>query len=137
MERIDHRGHGVIHIRFAKAVCQACPVRAQCTHAVSGPRSLMIRDREHYAALQTARQRQTTAAFKQQYAARAGVEGTISQAVRVGDLRRARYIGLAKTHLQHLLTATGLNILRLGEWFGEKPSARSRISPFVALAAAS
>jgi transposase len=136
LERIDHRGHAVIHIKFAKAACQACPVRAHCTHAATEPHSLMIRDREHFAALQTARERQTTETFRQQYATRAGVEGTISQGVRVGDLRRARYIGLAKTRLQHLLTATGLNLLRLGEWLEGAPCGRTRTSPFVALAAA-
>jgi hypothetical protein len=34
-------------------------------------------------------------------ALRAGVEGTISQVVRGSNLRRAPYIGLAKTHLHH------------------------------------
>ena len=33
--------------------------------------------------------------------ARAGVEGSLSQGVRIAGLRQARYIGLAKTHLQH------------------------------------
>lgn len=136
LERRDHRGHAVVHIKFARAACQACPVRAQCTQAASGPRTLMIRDREQYEALQAARQRQTTEAFKQHYAARAGVEGTISQAVRVADLRRARYVGLAKTRLQHLLTATGLNVLRLGAWLDDRPRAGTRRSPFAALAAA-
>ena len=35
-----------------------------------------------------------------QYDRCAGVEGTLSQGMRVSDLRRARYIGLAKTRLQ-------------------------------------
>jgi transposase len=41
------------------------------------------------------------------------VEGTISQAVRAFGLRRTRYIGLAKTHLQHVLTAIAFNLARL------------------------
>lgn len=136
LERRDHRGHAVVHIKFARAACQACPVRTQCTQSASEARTLMIRDRAHYEALQAARQRQTTEAFRRHYAARAGVEGTISQGVRVADLRRARYVGLAKTRLQHLLTATGLNVLRLGAWLGERPRAGTRRSPFAALAAA-
>jgi transposase len=136
LERTDHRGHGVVHIKFAKAACQACPVRTHCTHAASEPRSLMIRDREHFAALQAARQRQTTDTFKAQYTARAGVEGTISQAVRTGAMRRARYLGLAKTRLEHLLMATGLNVLRLGTWLSDQPRPRGRPSPFVVLGAA-
>jgi hypothetical protein len=48
--------------------------------------------------------------------------------VGIPDLRRARYIGLAKTRLQHLLTATGLNVLRLGAWWADRQLARSRTS---------
>lgn len=55
--------------------------------------------------LQAARARQETADFKQQYKKRAGVEGTISQGTRAFNLRRSRYWGLAKTHLQHLAIA--------------------------------
>ena len=50
------------------------------------------------------KQRQETAAYKAQYARRAGMEGS-----RRCGLRRTRYMGLAKTHLQHLLTAVALN----------------------------
>jgi len=41
-------------------------------------------------ALQAARTRQATPAFKEQYAVRAGIEGTISYAVHTCDLRHAR-----------------------------------------------
>jgi hypothetical protein len=68
-----------------------------------------------------ARQRQETAAINAQYAQRAAVEGTHSQGVRRGGLRRARSIGLAKTHLQHLITAVALNVVRLGEWWPGTP----------------
>jgi transposase len=136
MERQDRHGHPVVQIRFAQADCQACPVRAQCTQAATQPRTLTIRAQAAYEALQAARQRQATEIFKEQYAARAGIEGTISQGVRVGDLRRARYVGQAKTHLQHVLTAAGLNVLRLGAWLAEPSRAPTRRAPFAALAAA-
>jgi hypothetical protein len=51
-----------------------------------------------------ARERQKTEAFKEQYALHSGIEATFSQGVRAFELRRSRYIGLAKTHLQHLLS---------------------------------
>ncbi len=57
--------------------------------------------------------RETQAAYAAQYRARAGIEGTLSQAVRTMHLRRARYIGLAKVHLQRVLTAAGLNLVRV------------------------
>lgn len=86
-----------------------------------------------YDAAVSARQRQSTDAFKQSYAKRAGIEGTLSQGVRMGDLRRTRYIGLPKTQLLHLLIATALNVVRIAAWLAETPLAQTRIPPFVAL----
>ena len=63
--------------------------------------------------LMAARQRQTTEEFKARYAKRAGVEGTISQAVQRCDLRRTRFKGLAKTALGHVFIAAALNLIRL------------------------
>jgi hypothetical protein len=37
-----HHGHDYIQVKFDKATCLACPVRPQCTDAVSGPRSLAL-----------------------------------------------------------------------------------------------
>jgi IS5 family transposase len=54
------------------------------------------------------------ACLLKEYRQRAGIEGTISAGVRVLHLRRSRYIGLAKTHLQHVLTAAAMNLIRLG-----------------------
>lgn len=84
-------------------------------------------------ALQAARQKQTTAKFQTQYAPRAGIEGTISQGVRVNNLRRSRYIGLTKTHLQHLAIAAAINLSRLSNWFQKIPLASTRTSRFAAL----
>jgi hypothetical protein len=50
-------------------------------------------------------------------------------------LRRARYIGLAKTHLQHVVTAAAMNLVRLGAWLAGTPLARTRQSAFVRLMA--
>jgi transposase len=83
------------------------------------------------------RQWQQTEAFKKEYAKRAGVEGTISQAIRAFELRQTRYIGLAKTHLQHLFTAVAINLVRFDAWQNEIPQAKTRTSRFAALALAS
>lgn len=91
---------------------------------------ITIRAHAAYDALQNARQRQKTVTFKKAYTQR-GIEGTISQGVRRCRLRRARYRGRAKTHLQHLLTATALNFVRVGEWLAETPLAKTRLSSFV------
>jgi transposase len=75
-----------------------------------------------------ARARQRPPDCPARYAARAGVEGTIAQGVRVFDLRHARYRGLATTHFQHLATAAALNVARLVAWFAERPRAAPRPS---------
>jgi transposase len=83
------------------------------------PRELLLQRREEYEALRTAKRRQTTEAFQEEYALRAGIEATHAQGMRRSDLRRTRYIGLAKTHLHHILTALALNLVRVVEWLTE------------------
>jgi transposase len=136
-------GSPIINIRFAPAACAACPDRSKCTRSATGPRNMTLHPRAEHLALQQRRDFQQTAQFKQQYDARAGIEGTISQTVRVTDLRHARYIGLAKTRLQHILCATALNLCRITDYIAErlrKPALprpfTSAHSAFVALATA-
>jgi transposase len=137
MPRQDHNAHPTIQIKFAKADCLACTRRSNCTHSATQPRLMMIRAQDQYEALQAARKRQATETFKTQYNTRAGVEGTISQGTRTGDLRRSRYIGLTKTTLHHLLLATGINLLRAGAWLADVPLSRTRRSAFTLLAVGS
>ncbi len=132
----DQRGQPIINIAFARADCRACPRRASCTHSAEDPRWLTVRPRAQHEALQAARQRQTTPAFKEHYAARAGIEGTIFQGVHVCDLRHARYRGLIKTHLQHVFTALAINVARLVAWDEETPFATTRTSSFARLSVA-
>jgi IS5 family transposase len=100
---------------------------------VHGRRRLTIRPYEQFQALQPARARQATEEYKKEYAQRVGVEGTIAQAVGAFGLRRTQYFGVLKTHLQHVLTATALNFVRLGEWLAGTPLAKTRKSAFVRL----
>ena len=129
----DHSGHPVIKIKFSDADCGICPHRSSCTQSRRVRRTLTLRPREQHLALQAGRQQQTTAEFAERYAKRAGIEGTISQAIRAFGLRRARYIGHAKTHLQHLLIATAMNLVHIGLWLAGVPLAQTRQSAFVAL----
>jgi len=128
-------GQAVIAIQFDRQDCRDCPLRPRCTQAKAGPRTMKLRPREQHEALQTARKRQTTEAFKQLYAGRAGIEGTLSQGVRAFGLRNARYLGQAKTHLQHILIAVAINIVRVVAWIWEIPRATTRTSPFARLVA--
>jgi IS5 family transposase len=80
--------------------------------------------------VQAARRRQTTSTFAQQYALRCGIEATISQGVRAFGVRRSRYSGLAKTHLQHLGTAAAINLVRVVAWRDGDDLAPTRVSAF-------
>jgi len=71
---------------------------------------------------------------RNEYKERAGIEGTLSQGIRRGTIRRSRYIGLSKTHLQEVATATGINILRTINFLNQVPIAKTRISRFARLA---
>lgn len=122
-----------VEARFSGKDCTPCPHRAQCTRSKKEPRILGLQPREQYEALAAARQRQTTETFRQQYAARAGVESTHEQAIRRCGLRQCRYIGLAKVHLQHIVTAVAINLIRVGEWLAGAPTAPTRCSRFAAL----
>ena len=129
-----HRGSGMVHeARFARRDCTPCALRPRCTRAKREPRIVSLQAREHFEALQAARRHQETEAFRASYAARAGIEGTHAQAVRRCGLRRCRYVGLAKVHLQHVLTAVAVNLVRVAEWLAGTPVAKTRISRFAAL----
>ena len=122
-----------IQARFSPGACRACPSRSRCTRSKESGRTVTLKPQEQQLALRAARQRQRTAEFKQRQKVRAGVEGTISQGTRSFDLRRSRYIGLSKTHLQHVVTAAAMNLTRAVAWAWGFPKASTRVSSFAAL----
>jgi transposase len=123
-------GTAVVKVKFSATDCQACPHRSDCAGPTVTRRIITFRTRDEYIALQAARHRQTTPEFRSLYALRAGIEGTLSQGVRAFDLRRSRYFGHAKTHLQHVATAAAMNRVRLVRWILGDTLARTRRSHF-------
>ena len=120
---------------FDKKDCLPCPMRVHCSRAKNVGRTLTLYPKDEYEAQLAARQRQQTEEFKKLYGERAGIEGTISQGVRRTRLRYARYIGLARTHLQQIASAAAINLARLFDWLmGARPQP-TRLSPFLALVA--
>jgi len=119
-----------ISIKFAAQTCRGCPVRDQCTRTSSRRygRQLTVPTRELHDAQLAARASQNTPDWQADYAVRAGIEGTISQAVAATGMRRARYRGLAKTHLEHVFSATALNLIRLHAYWHGHPLDRTRTS---------
>ncbi|MFE9685408.1 IS1182 family transposase [Streptomyces sp. NPDC006285] len=98
--------------RFHPQQCNPCPDRSACTRGTSArtvnflPRhlhELQIRNRTDQQDLQ----------WRQLYATRSGVEGTICEFVNGHQARRSRYHGLRKTHVQHVLTGIAINLERL------------------------
>ena len=116
---IDKSKNHVVKIKFTTTDCQACPFRAQCTRSSPPRRTITLRPQPQHQALLAGRQREHTPQFKAEYAKRAGVEGTIAQGVRSFELRRSRYLGLAKTHLQHLMIAAAMNVVRMLNWLAD------------------
>jgi transposase len=121
-------GVETVKIKFAQKDCIVCPSWSKCTTSTTG--TITLRKEEHHLALLAARERETTRAYKKEYAKRAGIEGTISQGVRAFGLRRAKYVGLAKTHWQHVFTATAINFTRISNWLSDIPREKTRISAF-------
>jgi transposase len=134
---VDNRRNQVIKIKFSTKDCSPCPHRARCIRSrkASPRRTITVRRRDQYEALRVAREREQTDAYAEEYARRAGVEGTLSQAVRRCGLRRSRYVGLARTHLGHVLTATAVNFVRIGEWLAGTPRAKTRRPRFATVLA--
>ena len=131
------QGSRPIIVQFATQTCAPCPVRAACTRATHRGRRLGLPPRAEAEAVADARAWSASAEGKAQYAQRAGIEGTLSQGVRAFGLRRTRYGGVAKTHLQHVAIAAAINVDRIVAWLDERPRATTRISRFAALAPAS
>ena len=96
-------------------------------------RLISILPRPQHEALQAARAREKTTDYMVQYHKRAGSEGTISQGVRSFGMSRSRYVGLVKTHLQHVVTATAINFVRVSNWLNGEPLAQTRKTAFVRL----
>lgn len=131
---IGPNGKPHIQTQFRRVDCQACPARALCTRNKKA-RQVTFPPQRECQALQTARQRQETQDFKNRYASRAGVEGTLSQAVFALGMRRTRYRGLPKVHLQHVLTAAAMNLLRVLHWLAGQPRSTTQRSAFAVLVA--
>ena len=105
-------------------------MRAQCTRSTSTKvgRQLTVPPREVHQAQLAVRAAQDTPEWQARYARRAGVEGTIRQAVAVTGTRRARYRGLPKTRLEHVFSAVALNLIRLDAYWNGHPLDHTRTS---------
>jgi len=130
-QSLDRYGKARLRSKFAVRDCRPCGHRADCTRIAR--RILTLGPRGEFLAQAQARPRERTAEYTALYAQRAGVGGSLSQAVRRCGLRRARDVGLAKTHLQNVLAAAALHLVRLSNWLAEAPRAKTRRPSFASL----
>jgi transposase len=124
-------GHPAISVLFSRKACRACPDRLDCTGNADGRGRHLTLLPQTLQEIQTrVRAEQETPEWKKRYAIRAGCEATVSETVHAHGLRHCRYKGLAKTHVQHILTAAGTNIVRLFAYDppGEHPRPVRRVS---------
>jgi len=118
---------GLVTFAFSRRDCRPCPIRGQCTLAKPDiPRRITIHPEPIHTARMAAHTAQDSDSWRKTYHARAGIEGTISEAVRGPNIRHSRYRGLAKTHLQNVFSAMAINIGRLGAYFDIKPATQRR-----------
>lgn len=130
----DTAGRSIFHVKFSSKDCSPCAQRSLCTRCKRSPRHLMVRPKEEHKAIEAIRQQQKTQEWQERYNRRAGIEGTLATGIQVLALRQTRYIGLAKTHLQHVFSAVAMNVRRLVSWLNGEPISKVRVSRFAALA---
>jgi transposase len=98
-------------VRFDARQCGRCPEKTACT---PGPfRSLYFPTRRLHELQAKNRADQQDRDWRKLYGLRSGAEGTIEEFAHGHRGRRCRYRGLAKTHVQHVLTALAINVERL------------------------
>jgi len=95
--------------RFGKRCCAGCELRAQCTANRTG-RTISITP--YWEELEQARLFNTSGDYEKARRLRWGEEAKFGEAKRYHGLGRCRYLGLARTHLQNLLTCIALNLKR-------------------------
>lgn len=103
----------LIVARFTKSQCRPCPARTQCTSTADDARTVGFPPRELRDLQLRVRAEQQTPEWKARYAVRSGVEGTVNEFAHGHGMRRCRYRGKGKVHVQHVLTAIAVNIERL------------------------
>lgn len=130
----DHRrNHELTRVKFLIGDCRPCPVHHLCTKHER--RTLSFHEQPLFEAVQQRKKEQHSEVFRNDYCKRAGIEGTISQGVFALGMRRSRYRGQAKTHLQFLLTACAMNLTRVVNWYNHIPRKQTQITRFGRLAA--
>lgn len=132
-EIVGPTGDDRLRIKWSRTDCRTCPTEYLCKRSRGEPKILGLAQRERHELIQKVRAKQNSKPWKELYNLRAGVEATISQGVRAFGMRRCRYRGIEKTHLQMTAIAAGINLQRLDDWLGGDGPVGTRVSSFAHL----
>ena len=119
-----------VQARFSSKNCNSCELKSLCTRSEKQGRIINFQPKAQFEALKQAREYIASDEGKQDYRIRAGVEGTIAQAVGVFGGRRSRYRGQAKTHFQQAMISTAINVVRVDNHLQNIPKGKTYISRF-------
>jgi hypothetical protein len=106
----DPQGRTACSFAFERTICETCHLFTRCVRSKTTGRTVTTSFYEDY--LRAARQRQQTNEFKQLYRLRPRIEGKQAELVSHG-LRKTRYLGKPKRHLQRLWLAAAVNLQRM------------------------
>ena len=122
-----------IEAAFGTTDCKNCKAKPLCIKGKMKRRTIRFLPQDLYEAQDSIRRKMKTNSGQLLYNLRAGVEGTLSQGVRAYGLRKSRYKGMPKTHLQELSIAAAMNLDRISAWLSGTPLERTRQSSFYRL----
>lgn len=110
--------------RFASETCSACPLVGECP-VKAGKRGHYLRYDKKALRLARRRAAEKSAAFKEKYRLRAGIEATMSQFDRRTSVKHLRVRGMKAVRFAVFLKATGVNIFRAAAFRGRTNKGKS------------
>jgi hypothetical protein len=113
-------GTGKVRLVFGAGACAACPLADRCPAKRRKDGTRVLKTTLHAAVLARRRRHQRTAAFRERYAERAGIEGTNSELKRVHGLGRLRVRGFLRVRLAVKLKALACNVKRMVKYLVEQ-----------------
>jgi hypothetical protein len=106
-------------VKFSKNQCEPCTAHTQCTR--SNNRVLGFPPQKLFDLQKRTRTEGRSPDWRDRYATRAGVEGTICELARGHGMHRTRYRHRARTHAQHVLTVIAISVERLSSQDPPRP----------------
>lgn len=128
-----------VELRFARATCEACPLRTRCPVALSRNLGIYVLEADLIKVnLERRRRAEASGEFRRRYAVRAGIEGTNSELKRAHGLGRLRVRGGLRVRLAVYLKALACNLKRMVRALLEekycKPTVAAEEAPVLATA---